>query len=53
MACELWHHVTGRRWDATYLYVGAMLQETQVWANQTQENAVIFHDNDFEVRCGV
>jgi hypothetical protein len=37
------------RWDSTYLYIGALLQETQVWANQTLENSVIFNDNDFEV----
>jgi hypothetical protein len=37
------------RYDATYLYVGGYLQETQVWANQTAENSVVFYDNDFEV----
>jgi hypothetical protein len=37
------------RWDDTYLYIGAYLQEQQVWANLTAENSVIYHDNDFEV----
>jgi len=37
------------RWDSKYLYIGAYLQETQVWANQTEHDSVIFLDNDFEV----
>eukprot|EP00298_Acanthocystis_sp_HF-20_P021245 c27474_g1_i1.p1 GENE.c27474_g1_i1~~c27474_g1_i1.p1 ORF type:complete len:386 (+),score=142.90 c27474_g1_i1:2-1159(+) len=37
------------RWDNNFLYVGALLQEPDVWANITQHNEVIFHDNDFEV----
>jgi len=37
------------RWDDNFLYVGAQLQEPDVWANITQHNDVIFHDNDFEV----
>ena len=32
-----------------YLYVAGYLKETQLWANITQDNEVIFHDNDFEV----
>lgn len=36
-------------WDDTYLYVAGYLKETQLWANITQDNEVIFHDNDFEV----
>lgn len=46
------------RYDDTFLYVGAQLQETQVWANITStchcldptHDQVIYHDNDFEVR---
>jgi len=37
------------RWDDTYLYVGAYLQEPQIWATQTRRNSVIFVDNDFEI----
>ena len=28
------------RWDDKYLYVGAFLQETDVWANQTKHDSV-------------
>lgn len=37
------------RWDATYLYIAARLEESQIWANITQHDKIIFHDNDFEV----
>ena len=45
------------RWDAEHLYVGAYLQEPQIWANisytchciNPAEDQVIFHDNDFEI----
>jgi len=36
-------------WDSTYLYFGADLLEPDVWASLTQRDAVIYHDNDFEV----
>ncbi len=36
-------------WDDTYFYVGARLEEPHVWGTITERNAVIFHDNDFEV----
>ncbi len=36
-------------WDDRYLYVGARLQEPDVWGTLTQRDAVIFHDNDFEM----
>jgi hypothetical protein len=36
-------------WDSTYLYVAAELKETDVWATLTERDAVIYHDNDFEV----
>jgi len=36
-------------WDDRYLYVAAELEEPQVWATITQRDAVIFHDNDFEM----
>ncbi|XP_071963264.1 uncharacterized protein [Antedon mediterranea] len=37
------------RWDDKYLYIGAYLEETDVFANQTKHNSVVFKDNDFEV----
>ncbi|HTT66490.1 MAG TPA: sugar-binding protein [Gemmatimonadales bacterium] len=36
-------------WDDAYLYVGAELQEPDVWGTITRRDAVIFHDNDFEM----
>src|SRR5690554_4553732 len=36
-------------WDDEYLYIGAELQEDQIWATLTERDSVIFHDNDFEV----
>jgi hypothetical protein len=36
-------------WDDQYFYVAAELEEPHVWATLTNHDAVIFHDNDFEV----
>jgi len=36
-------------WDERCLYVGASIEEPNVWATLTERDAVIFHDNDFEV----
>ncbi len=36
-------------WDAHYFYIGAELEEPDVWGTLTTRDAVIFHDNDFEV----
>ncbi len=36
-------------WDSKYLYVGAELQEPNLWATLRQRDTVIFRDNDFEV----
>ncbi len=36
-------------WDDKYLYVYAELDEPDIWATITTRDAVIFHDNDFEV----
>jgi len=36
-------------WDNTYFYILAKLEEPHVWANISQRDAVIFHNNDFEV----
>jgi len=37
------------RYDDNFLYIGAYLQEPQIWANVTQKKAAIYYDNDFEV----
>ncbi len=36
-------------WDSSALYVAAELEEPDLWATITTRDAVIFHDNDFEV----
>lgn len=36
-------------WDDRYFYVAAELEEPHLWATITQRDAVIFHENDFEV----
>jgi hypothetical protein len=36
-------------WDDSNLYIGAELEESDIWATLTEHDAVIFHDNDFEV----
>ena len=36
-------------WDEEYLYIGAELEEPDVWATLTKHDSVIFRDNDFEV----
>jgi hypothetical protein len=36
-------------WDDDYFYIGAELEETDIWATLTRRDSVIFQDNDFEV----
>jgi hypothetical protein len=36
-------------WDDDSLYIGAMLEEPNVWATLTQHDQIVFQDNDFEV----
>ncbi len=36
-------------WDDEYLYIGAELEEPDIWATLTPHDSVIFRDNDFEV----
>ena len=36
-------------WDDQYFYIAAELEEPHVWATLTKHDAVIFHDDDFEV----
>jgi len=36
-------------WDSDYFYIAAQMEEPDLWATLTQRDAVIYHDNDFEV----
>ncbi len=36
-------------WDDNYFYVGAELEERDIWATLTERDSVIYQDNDFEV----
>src|SRR5688572_5674452 len=36
-------------WDDHALYLAAEMEEPHIWATLTRHDAVIFHDNDFEV----
>jgi hypothetical protein len=36
-------------WTDDGLYVAAHLEEPHVWGTLTEKNAIIFHDNDFEI----
>lgn len=36
-------------WDEQFLYIYARLEEPHVWATLDQHDAIVFHDNDFEV----
>jgi hypothetical protein len=36
-------------WDENYFYVGAELEEPNLWATLQQRDTVIYQDNDFEV----
>ncbi len=36
-------------WDDDYFYIAAELEDPHVWATLTQRDAIVFHDNDFEI----
>ncbi|WP_046214020.1 carbohydrate-binding family 9-like protein [Paenibacillus wulumuqiensis] len=36
-------------WDDDYFYIGAELEDNEIWANQRERDSVIFQDNDFEI----
>lgn len=36
-------------WDENYLYIGAEIQEPDIWATIKVRDSIIFRDNDFEV----
>lgn len=35
--------------DATHVYIGAELLETQIWGTLRTKNSTMYHENDFEV----
>jgi hypothetical protein len=35
-------------WDDEYLYIGALLEEPDVWATYAKRDMVVYHENDFE-----
>jgi hypothetical protein len=36
-------------WDDTYFYFAAEMVEPHLWATLTERDAIIYHDNDFEI----
>ncbi|MFI5158503.1 MAG: carbohydrate-binding family 9-like protein [Sphingobacteriales bacterium] len=36
-------------WGDSCIYIAAKLQEPNVWAYETKRDAIVYHDNDFEV----
>jgi hypothetical protein len=36
-------------WGDSCLYIAAEIQEPNVWAYETKHDAIVYHDNDFEV----
>ncbi len=36
-------------WDEAWLYIAAEMAEPNIWAKLKERDAVIFHDNDFEI----
>jgi hypothetical protein len=36
-------------WDDQYLYIGAWLEENEIWATVSERDNIIYYDNDFEV----
>ena len=36
-------------WDDKYFYIGAELEEPDIWATLKKRDSIIFYDNDFEV----
>jgi len=36
-------------WDEDYFYVAAEMEEPHLWAELTEHDAVIYHENDFEL----
>ena len=36
-------------WNDSCLFIAANIREPHIWANLTKHDAIVFHDNDFEV----
>ena len=36
-------------WDSQYFYFAATLQEPHIWATLTERDAIMYHDDDFEI----
>jgi hypothetical protein len=36
-------------WDESFLYIAAILEETDLWATYQRHDMIVFHENDFEV----
>jgi len=36
-------------WDENFLYIGADLEEPDIWATLAKRDSIIFYDNDFEI----
>lgn len=36
-------------WDDTYLYIGAEIEEENIWAYQNKKDQIVYLENDFEV----
>ncbi len=36
-------------WDDQFLYIAAKMEERDLWATLKERDAIIFHDNDFEI----
>jgi hypothetical protein len=36
-------------WDDNYIYIGAELEDPNVWAYLTQRDTIVYYNNDFEV----
>jgi hypothetical protein len=45
----LYHTRVKMLWDDQYLYIGAEMEEPNIWAYVKNHDEVVFHDNDFEV----
>ena len=41
------------RWEDSLLYVGAYIQETNLWATFTQQDSELHRENDFEMLMDV
>jgi hypothetical protein len=44
-----WRTRVAMVWDDRALYIAATMEEPHLWATITERDAVIYHDNDFEV----